>query len=98
MTRKELVEELVARLDKKGISLPKTTVTAVLETIGEMNTGWVMQEIPVPVPGIGLIKSVTRAPRTFRNPVNGGTISVGERKALKLSVSSGMSKQLNALH
>lgn len=96
MTRKEVVEELAQRLDKQNIVLAKKKISVILDTIGAMNAELAIEAKSFPVPGVGLIKPITRAARVCHNPQTGGVVSIGERRTLKLSVSKGMFEQLNA--
>lgn len=90
MNKQELITELADKAD-----LPKSHVGRVLEALGEVATDQLSAGEDVALPGLGKLSTGTRAARTVKSPLVGGTKHVPARRVAKFKPSSALKTALN---
>lgn len=95
MNKAELIAAIAA-----DINLQKVVVESVLEATGRVITSHFAGADPhtdteVTLPGLGKLKTTTRAARTGRNPATGAAIEIPERVAVKFSASKALDDAIN---
>lgn len=95
MNKAELVAAIAA-----DTNLPKTAVESVLESQGRVIANHFAAadahaEAEAPLPGLGKLKTTTRAARTGRNPRTGAEIQIPERVAVKFAAGKALEDTLN---
>lgn len=94
MNKSELIDQIQAR-----IAVPRRSIAEVLEAQAAVitqhlaNSGEALPEATLP--GLGKIKTSTRAARTGRNPQTGAAVQIPARKALKFSPGKPLTDALN---
>lgn len=95
MNKSELIAAIAA-----NVELPKRDIEAVLEAAGSVIAEHFAAADPhtdaeVTLPGLGKLKTTTRAARTGRNPATGGPVEIPERVAVKFSAGKALDTLLN---
>ena len=95
MNKAELIAAIAA-----DINLPKTAVESVLEAQGRVIAHHLAvcdanAEAEVTLPGLGKLKTTTRAARTGRNPRTGDPVQIPERVAVKFAAGKALEDTLN---
>lgn len=95
MNKTELIAAIAA-----DIGLQKVVVESVLESQGRIITNHFAAADPyndaeATLPGLGKLKSSTRAARTGRNPVTGKPIEIPERLVVKFAAGKVLDEELN---
>ena len=95
MNKSELIAAIAA-----DTRLAKHNVDIVLDSLAKVVTGHLAGADPhvdaeVTLPGLGKLKTTTRAARTGRNPATGAPIEIPERVALKFAPAKSLDDRLN---
>jgi DNA-binding protein HU-beta len=95
MNKSELIAAIAA-----DTRLAKHNVEIVLESAGRIIAEHFAAADPhtdaeVTLPGLGKLKTTTRAARTGRNPATGGPVEIPERVAVKFSAGKALDTLLN---
>lgn len=95
MNKKELIDGIAA-----FTHLPKTAVESVLDAQGMVIADHFAAadahvEAEAPLPGLGKLKTSTRAARTGRNPATGAAVEIPERIAVRFSAGKALDEILN---
>lgn len=95
MNKAELIAAIAA-----DINIPRATVETVLESQGRVIANHLAEcdahaEAEATLPGLGKLKTTTRAPRTGRNPRTGAAVQIPERVAVRFSASKALGDTLN---
>jgi len=95
MNKSELIAAIAA-----DTRLAKHNVEIVLDSLARVVSGHLASADPhvdaeVTLPGLGKLKTTTRAARTGRNPATGVAIEIPARVAVKFSASKGLDEALN---
>jgi len=95
MNKTELITAIAA-----DINLQKAVVESVLESAGRVIAAHLAGADPhtdaeVALPGLGKLKTTTRAARTGRNPQTGAEIQIPERVAVKFAAGKALDEAIN---
>ena len=95
MNKSELIAAIAA-----DTRLAKHNVDIVLDSLAKVVTDHLAGADPhvdaeVTLPGLGKLKTTTRAARTGRNPATGAPIEIPERVALKFAPAKSLDDRLN---
>jgi len=95
MNKSELIAAIAA-----DTRLAKHNVEIVLDSLAKVVTDHLAGADPhvdaeVTLPGLGKLKTTTRAARTGRNPATGAPIEIPERVALKFAPAKSLDDRLN---
>lgn len=95
MNKSELIAAIAA-----DTRLAKNNVEIVLDSLAKVVTDHLAGADPhvdaeVTLPGLGKLKTTTRAARTGRNPATGASIEIPERVALKFAPVKSLDDRLN---
>ena len=96
MNKSELIAAIAA-----DTRLAKHNVEIVLDSLAKVVTDHLAGADPhvdaeVTLPGLGKLKTTTRAARTGRNPATGAPIEIPERVALKFAPAKSLDDRLNS--
>lgn len=99
MNKTDLITTVHNELRADGIT--RATIESVADTIGRVAAQHLASADPhcdaeVTLPGLGKLKTSTRAARTGRNPQNGAEIQIPERVAVKFQAGKALDEALNA--
>ena len=92
MTKAELIK---AVQKETGGNITAVAVTGVLEALGTVAIAELQKGNTVPLPGLGVMGVVDRAPRTGRNPQTGAVIQIEAKKAPKFTAGKALKDALN---
>lgn len=95
MNKSELIAAIAA-----NVELPKRDIETVLEAAGSVIAEHFAAADPhtdaeVTLPGLGKLKTTTRAARTGRNPATGAAIEIPERVVVKFAAAKALDDRLN---
>jgi len=95
MNKAELIDRIAAYTN-----LPKVAVESILDAQGKVigqhfAAADPLNDAEVVLPGLGKLKTSTRAARTGRNPQTGAEIQIPERIAVKFSAGKALDDILN---
>ena len=95
MNKAELIDDIAAYTN-----LPKVAVESILDAQGKVIAKHFaaadpLNDAEVTLPGLGKLKTSTRAARTGRNPQTGAEIQIPERIAVKFSAGKALDDALN---
>ena len=95
MNKSELIAAIAA-----DTRLAKHNVDIVLDSLARVVTGHLAGADPhvdaeVTLPGLGKLKTTTRAARTGRNPATGAPVEIPERVAVKFAAGKALDDLLN---
>ncbi len=91
--------QLIAAIADEN-DIKRSVVESVLDVAGRVITAHLASadadaDAEVTLPGLGKLKTTTRAARTGRNPATGVAIEIPARVAVKFSASKGLDEALN---
>lgn len=91
--------ELVAAIGN-NIDIPNSTIRMVLEIQGKViadhfATADAFSEREVALPGLGKLKTTTRAARTGRNPQTGAAIEIPEKVGVRFQAGKALNDTIN---
>jgi len=100
MNKTELITAIHDELESESLPVKRATIEAVIESLGRVVTMHFASADPhndteVVLPGLGKLKTTTRAARTGRNPATGAAIEIPERVAVKFSAGKALDDALN---
>lgn len=100
MNKKDLIAAIHDELDTESTPVKRATIEAVLEALGRIVAADFTQcdadaEREVTLPGLGKLKTSTRAARVGRNPQTGAEIQIPERVVVKFSACKALDDALN---
>lgn len=97
MTKNQLIEALIAghHARRESHEISKADMEAVIDALGEIAQDRLAAGSEVPLPGIGKLVAVERAPRSARNPQTGETLLVPASVSAKLKPSKALKEALN---
>lgn len=92
MNKAELIAAIAAHTKQ-----PKPVIDTILEAQGDVIAKHfaMFAEAEVTLPGLGKLKTSTRAARTGRNPQSGAPVEIPERIAVKFSAGKALDDALN---
>lgn len=95
MNQSELIAAIAA-----DTRLAKNNVDIILASLAKVVSGHLAGADPhvdaeVTLPGLGKLKTTTRAARTGRNPATGAPVEIPERVALKFAPAKSLDDRLN---
>ena len=95
MNKSELIAAIAA-----DTRLAKHNVEIVLDSLAKVVSGHLAGADPhvdaeVTLPGLGKLKTTTRAARTGRNPATGAPVEIPERVAVKFAAGKALDELLN---
>lgn len=90
ITKDQLIGDLAEAVD-----LPKTTVRALIDQLGDIVSEALENDGEITLPGIGKLKVSERPARTGRNPQTGKSIQIAAKKVVKLVPAKVLSDALN---
>jgi integration host factor subunit beta len=94
MNRSDLVTEMAARFDQLSQGDAEMAVTAVLEAIGDA----MARGHRIEIRGFGAFSVNRQAPRMGRNPRNGDSVAVPERRVVHFKPGKELREKVNAAH
>lgn len=100
MNKSELIAAIHSELESESLPVKRATIEAVIESLGRVVTMHFAGAYPhvdaeVPLPGLGKLKTTTRAARTGRNPATGAPVEIPERVAVKFAAGKALDELLN---
>ena len=90
ITKDQLIGDLAEAVD-----LPKATVRALLDQLGEIVGDALENDGEITLPAIGKLKVSERPARTGRNPTTGKAIEIAAKKVVKLVPAKALTYALN---
>lgn len=90
-TKKEIVDALARKTN-----LSKTSVTLVLDALPSVVSDALIAEGNITLPGIGKLKTATRAARTGRNPRTGEVVNTPAKVVVKFSAAKALDDHITA--
>ena len=100
MNKNELIYTIQKELASESQHLTRATIEAVVDSLGRVvamhfAAADANADADVVLPGLGKLKSATRAARTGRNPSTGAPVEIPERVTVKFSASKALQDHLN---
>ncbi len=100
MNKSELINAIHDELESESLPVKRATIEAVVESLGRVVTMHFASADPfndaeVVLPGLGKLKTATRAARTGRNPQTGAPMEIPARIAVRFSAGKALDDALN---
>ena len=94
MNRSDLVQEMAARFDQISQGDAEMAVTTILEAMSNA----IARGHRIEIRGFGAFSINRQAPRIGRNPRNGDSVSVPERRVVHFKPGKELREKVNAAH
>lgn len=100
MNKAELIDAIHADLAQLDLQCSKASIDCILDATSRAIKNHLANcdagaEAEAILPGLGKLKTTTRAARTGRNPQTGAPVEIPERVAIKFSASKALAEALN---
>lgn len=100
MTKTELIAAIHEHIDRNGMPVKRANIEAVLEAQGSVITEHFSCaddgiDAEAVLPGLGKLKTSTRAARVGRNPQTGAEIQIPSRIVVKFAAAKALDEALN---